>query len=546
MTSQRRSRRKPCLRSPRGALVVAVGAVALATAPAAAAEPEFLKPLGWYSEDAALRSGVPTSVEFTDVAAAGGAVVAVGVDTATGEPVIYSRNSAGWERAPVDVPLPAPGTLVDVALGGVGGIGWAVGTGGGQSVVLELAPGVWKDRSAAAAPPATTTPTAVSMNGDGAIIGDSGGSLHWVQAGGAKTDTKSLAGAGAINGIAPFSGSPGLAVADYKYLAGEQADNGVRLYDLRDPPLLDADEQAGEPDVDMTGLAAAEPNHAVAIDSKDTTWRLTRSLGQNDWIREPQLPGTEDPAPQLAAVASVDGGPSPWDGAGWATEFLAGEAGAAGAIWQRTRWTKDAAAWNSDALPAGTPRVTGIAATEWDAAWAVGAGGTILHYWRPPDPEAEAAWRAAQQQQQPPPPQQQPGTQSPTAAEPQQQQQTTTVSLNQWQPSDPPLEPGEDRVLTNGVEVTDGDSTVPKRRRLVKNVKAIFRRELSGRRKLIVLFRLTRRANVRVSAKRGRRVIARTPLRTLRRGRRKVVLPIRGKTPPSSLKIVARPVRKAT
>ncbi len=539
MTSQRRHRREPCLRSPRGAIVAAVGAVALATAPAAAAEPEFLKPLGWYPEDAALRSGVPASVEFKDVAAADLATVAVGVDTATGEAVIYSRGSAGWERAPVDVPL-AAGELDDVALDDVGGIGWAVGhSAGGQPVVLELAPGVWKDRSAVAALPAT--PTAVAMSGDGAIIGDSGGSLHWVQAGGAKTDTKSLTGAGAINGIARFSSGPGLAVADYKYLAGEQADNGVRIYDLRDPPLLDADEQADQPDVDMTGLAAAASNHAVAIDSRNITWRLTRSLGQNDWIQESQVSGN------LAAVASVDGGPSPWDGTGWATEFLAGETGAGGAIWQRLRWTKDAAAWNSDPLPAGTPGLTGIAAQAWDDAWAVGTGGTILHYWRPPDPDAEAAWRAQQQQQQPPPQQQpQQGTQSPTAGETQ-EPQTTTISLKQWDPSDSQtLDPGEERVITNGFEVTDGDSTVPKRRRLVKNVKAIFRRELSGRRKLIVLFRLTRRANVRVSAKRGRRVIARTPLQKMRRGRRKVVLPIRGKTPPSSLKIVARPIRKAT
>jgi hypothetical protein len=543
MTFRLRPRREPCLRSPRGALLAVVGAVAMTTAPAAAAaaEPEFLKPLGWYPEEAGLRSAVPASVEFKDVAAAPAAVVAVGVDTATGEPVIYSRDSAGWHGAPVEVPLAAPGELVDVALGGLGEVAWAVGTAGGQPVVLELAPGVWKDRSAAAAIPATTPPTAVAMNGDGAIIGDSGGSLHWVQAGGAKTDTKSLTGAGAINGIARFSSSPGLAVADYKYLAGEQTDNGIRIYDLRDPPLLDADEQADQPDVDMTGLAAAEPNSAVAIDSRDTTWRLTRSLGQNDWVPESQVSGN------LAAVASVDGGPSPRDGAGWATEFLAGEAAAAGSIWQRTRWTTNAAAWNSDPLPAGTSPLTGIAATGWDAAWAVGESGTILRYWRPPDPEAEAAWRAQQQQQQPPPPQQpQQGTQSPTTEQPQ-QQQTTTISLKQWDPSDSQaLDPGEERVLTNGVVVTDGDSTVPKRRRLVKNVKAIFRRTLSGRRKLIVLFRLTRRANVRVSAKRGRRVIARTPLRTMRRGRRKVVLPIRGKTPPSSLKIVARPIRKAT
>ena len=548
MTFRLRSRRETCLRSPRGALLAVAGVVALATAPAAAAEPEFLKPLGWYADEAT----APASVNFNDVAAAADSIVAVGT-TSTGAPAIYSRTGGGWQAAPVDPPLPTAGSLDDVVLGE--GTGWVVGTAGPADartpLVLELSAGVWTNRSAATAGPAL--PTAVTLNGSGAIIGDAGGTIHWVAPGGGQLqDDEKLTGAGQVNGISLlFEGSPRLAVADYDYLVAEQAaDNGVRIYELGDPSLLDADEQADTSGVDMTGLAALSSNQAVATDSEGRTWRLTRASGQNDW-KQGNSPPVEAGVPELADVASVKGGPSPYDGDAWATEFLAGQVAGAGAIWHRTRWTTDAEAWNPDPLPAGTPALRGVAATEWNAAWAVGSGGTILRYWRPPDPEARAAWLAEQEQQQQQ--QQQTGTQSPTTGETQtqtqtqtQERQTSTVTLKQWQPSDSPLEPGEDRILTDGVVVTDGEGTVPTRKRIVKNVKAIFRRKLSGRRKLIVKFRLTRRAKVRVAAKRGRKVIARTPLRTMRRGRRKVVLRIRGKTPPSSLKIVARRAPRKT
>lgn len=550
MTSQLRSRREPCLRSPRGALLAVVGAVVLATAPAAAAEPEFLKPLGWYADEAT----APASVNFNDVAAAGDdAIVAVGT-TSTGAPAIYTRTSGSWQAAPVDPPLPAAGSLDDIVLDG--GVGWAVGTEGPEDartpLVLELSAGVWTNRSAATAGPAA--PTAVTLNGSGAIIGDADGTIHWLAAGGGQLQNdEKLTGAGAINGITLLgSGSPGIAVANYKSLAAEQPDNGVRIYDIGDPSLLNADEQADRSGVDMKGLAVLAPNRGVAIDSTGRTWRLTRASGQHDWIQGGPPPVPEGASHTLDAVASVNGGQAPWNGDGWATEFLAGNVGGAGALWHRTRWTKDPAAWKPDDVPAGTPALTGVAATRWDAAWAVGSGGTILRYWRPPDPEAEQAWRDAeeqrrleeQQQQQ----QQQDGGGSAPAGESQtEQKQTTIVTLGEWRPVDSgSLEPGEERLVTNGVVVEDGQLPTGQRKRLVKNVRAIFRRVRSGRRELIVKFRLTRRARVRVSAKRGRDVIAKSRARTLRRGRRKVVLPVRGTKPPTSLKLVARPAPKAT
>ena len=300
--------------------------------------------------------------------------------------------------------------------------------------------------------------------------------------------------------------------------------------------------------VNLTGLAALSATNAIAIDSNNRTWRLTRANGLNEWVEEGALSAPVD------AVAAVNGGPSPWNSAGWVTEFLAGGEAGAGAIWHSTRWTKDATAWKRDTLPAGTPELNGIAATRWNAAWAVGAGGTILHLWRPPDPEAEAAWRAAeeqrrleeQQQQEQQQQQQDPGTgtQDQTQA---QQEQTTVVSLRQWQPSGSSTpESGDDRLVTNGVVVTDGDRTSPTRTRLVKNVRAVFRPTRTGRRLLIVRFRLTRRAEVSIAAKRGRTLIGRTRPQTLRAGRQKLVLPVRGKEPPTSLKLIARPARTAT
>jgi hypothetical protein len=545
MTSELRSRRKPCLRSPRGTLVAVVGAVALiATAPAAAAEPEFLKPLGWYADEAT----APASVNFNDVAAAGDdTVVAVGT-TNTGAPAIYTRTGGGWQAAPVDPPLPTAGSLDDVVLGE--GAGWAVGTAGPEDartpLVLELVAGVWTNRGAATAGPAA--PTTVTLNSSGAIIGDAAGTIHWLAPGGGQLNNdEKLTGAGAINGISRLlEGSPRFAVADYDYLAAGQSDNGVRIYEIGAPSLLDVDEQADTPEVDMTGLAALSSNQAVATDSEGRTWRVTRASGQNDW-KQGNSPPVEAGVPELADVASVKYGPAPYDGAGWATEFLAGNVAGAGAIWHRTRWTTDAEAWNPDPLPAGTPAVSGVAATKWNAAWAVGSGGTVLHYWRPPDPAAREAWLAQQEQQQQS--QEQTGTSTTGGTQEQTgQQQTSIVTLGEWQPSGSSTgDAGADRLVTNGVVVEDGDDTpTPTRKRLVKNVRAIFTRTRSGGRKLIVRFRLTRRAEVSVAAKRGRTLIGRTRPQTLRRGLRQLVLPVRGKQPPTSLKLIARPARRAT
>lgn len=63
-----------------------------------------------------------------------------------------------------------------------------------------------------------------------------------------------------------------------------------------------------------------------------------------------------------------------------------------------------------------------------------------------------------------------------------------------------------------------------------------------SRRRLIVTFRLSRSARVALRASRGGRVVARRPLRTLSRGRRRLVLRYRGKRPPTGLRVVVRPL----
>jgi hypothetical protein len=92
------------------------------------------------------------------------------------------------------------------------------------------------------------------------------------------------------------------------------------------------------------------------------------------------------------------------------------------------------------------------------------------------------------------------------------------------------------------VTIDDGRDNKPptkrrRRNRLVTNVTVKL-----ARNKLIVTFRLRRRARVGVVAKRGNRVVGRRRMRTMKKGRVRIVLPFRGRKPPTKLEINARPV----
>jgi hypothetical protein len=567
MSLKLRPQGKPCLRSLQGTLMVVVGVVALATAPAATAQ-EYTFPLAWYDEPAAIAQ----TVQFEDVAAAGDTVVAVGHDTATRRAVIYTRIGDSWQREALATP--AGSKLVDVELA-TGTSGWAVGSwsdadGATHPLVLRLS-GSWSIMADKV--PAGAIPTAVAIEGDTVTIGDANGDLHRSSAtDSARPTTTSAAAAGAINGIELFGDQPGLAVADFEPLVSTDApdpdDKTVRIYELGATPVLKPAQTETGTQVDITGLAATAPEQAVALDSAQTTWRVGES---GDWKPETEISDALPTQRRLRAVGSVPGGEFVQGIDGWGTEFLAGELGPIdapkGALWQRTRWGDHEEAWSRHALPAGTPALSGVTATRWDAAWAVGAKGTIIRYWRPPDQEAEQRALAEEQERQRLAAEEAERQRlaeeerlrqeelrreeaERAAAQRQEEQAAAAESAEERDstpppppPPPPPPAPERDEFRMNGIVIDD--PTAPRRnpptgtQRLLKDVKAMRK----GR-KLVVSFRLTARARVAITAKRGNKVIARTRMRTLRKGRRTLVLRFRGK-PPGSLKVIVRRVSGA-
>jgi hypothetical protein len=535
--------------------MVVAGVVAWAAAPAATAQTEYVKPLAWYED----RAGVPDTVQFQDVAANDTVQLAVGRDAATDTAVVYRRAGGGWQPELITLPG-GTSELVDVELAPTGAAAWAVGSSkdgdaAAQPFVLRVDDtGTWVNESGKL--PDDVRATAVGVaSASTATIGDSSGELHRVVVGG-DTTTASAAAAAAINGVELFDAASGYAVA-----GAEAPDGNARIYELAPAPILEPTTPAPGSQVDVLGLAATATDSAVAFEAT-RTWRAADAGG---WIAEPAagLPATR----RLNAVASVAGGEHAAPGTGWATEFLAGEAAAAEpAIWRRTRWGDHPADWTREAVPAGTPKLTGVAATDWDNAWAVGENGAVLRWWRPPDPEAEqAALEEAERQRQDEEArllaeeearlaedarlaeeeqlrqeeearraaEQEAAAQEQPAPEPEPEPEA--------QPSAPPPPPVErDDIRMNGIVIDDSPAG-PRRgrertQRLLKNVRAVRR----GR-KLIISFRLTSRARVSVTAKRGRKVIAKTRMRTFRKGRRQIVMRFRG-APPSSLKVVVRRV----
>ena len=85
----------------------------------------------------------------------------------------------------------------------------------------------------------------------------------------------------------------------------------------------------------------------------------------------------------------------------------------------------------------------------------------------------------------------------------------------------------------------------PTQQAKTKRVSAAVRKvrtKLRGRHKLAVSFTLTRRVRVSLVAKRKGRVIARTKLKRMNRGRHTVLLPLDPKRPPTGLSFVTREI----
>ena len=542
---------KPCLRSPRGALMAVAGVVALTAAPATAAYADHVKPLGWYAEE----TPVPATVQFEDVATDGSTVLAAGRngDAETGTAAIFRRVGDGWQAEALPT-LAAPSTITDVAVSGAKE--WAIGTAGGAPVVLERTGGGWLTPQGAEQ--ITGAPVSVDVRGSTALVGDGQGNLHFFTAGGATPPQEPLA-AGPISGVAVTGEGAGVAVAAYEPFPLFDA-NSVRIYSVStgSEPLPEHDANARAAGVNMLGVATTSNGAATAFDSSGATWHRT---DDGDWVQGDDLVDAG-----LNGVASLA-----LPNTNNVREALAGSVGTEGAIWQRDRYRGHDAPWQRQPLAAGTKPLAAVALTGPESGFAVGADGTVLRLWRPPDPEAHAAAEQAaadaayqayldelaaeeaanqaaaaeaeRQEQERLAAEQAAAEQAAAeqaaaeqaAAEQQQQEPTAEPS------SPPPPAPVEqDDIRMNGVVIDDSEPRETRTgQRLLKNVRAVRRGQ-----KLIVSFRLTAKARVGLTAKRGRRVIAKTGMRTLRRGRRQLVLRFRGR-PPSSLKVVVRRVSGA-
>lgn len=523
MNFKLRSQGKPCQRSPRGTLVAVAGAVALAMAPAAAAQ--GTAPPAWYAVGAEAK--VPTTVDLNDVASNGSTVIAAGRDEFTGKAAIWRRAGGSWQQDLLSVPDNS--TLVDVAIDGAEA--WVVGhSGEGDAtlpLVLKLTATGW---APAAGLPAGTRPTAVALAQGAPTIGDGAGNLYRFGADGVADGSAAIA-AGAINSISLVGPDTGFAVAGWETV-GPTSDTFARIYELTpDPTLVVAD--AAESGVDLLSVAATSAVAAAAVDSKGHTWRIAN----RKWQREDDLP--EGAVPMEVAAKAGDNG--------WVYELIAGAQGGAGAIWRRKRQATADEDWTGDPLPAGTGALTGVAVDGPTDAWAVGLHGTLLRYWRkplppplpppPPAPPEDADEEETQDQQETPlrvAETQQTYYEEEPSVEPAPVEQTQPEQpVEQSRPAE---EPVETVVIDDSPEAPAESTPIG---RLLKKLKV-----LRKRRALVITFRLTSRARVAAIAKRSGKVAGRTRLRTLPKGPGKLVLRFRG-APPNSLKLIVRPVKKA-
>ena len=552
MNFKLRPKGKPCLRSSRGVLAAVAGVACLIAAPAAGAQTETLPP-AWYSE-----AGIPAEVDLAGVASNGSKVVAIGTDS-TGRAVIYERGEDEWTDA-TPASVPAQSQLVDVVAAGAEF--WAVGhsTTDAGTAPLVLKRGALGWVSAVGALPATTKPTAVAVGDGVAVIGDDQGKLHRLSADGSVVSTDAIA-AGRINDISLLSGTTGFAVADWEAV-GPTSDTFARIYELKPDPMLETAD-AGASGTDVVSVAATSETAAVAIDALGGTWRIANG----EWRRNTGLPAAALP---LAVAAKRTAGD-------WVHELVAGSVGSGGAIWRRKRQPTADQTWTADTLPAATPPLTGVAVDGADAAWAVGLDGTVLHYWRMPvpppveddeeeeeDEDTDSGTGTGGGDTQTGGGDTQSGggdTQTGGGNSSQSTQQQSSqehwylreqpASSSDEQVEEAPEEPSEAEQSSasrpaprrHGVEVEIDDSAegAPAPTDIGRLLKDLKVRRKRGA--LVITFRLTERARVAAIALRGDKLAGRTRLRTMPKGKGKLVLRFKGKKPPSNLKLVVKPVK---
>jgi hypothetical protein len=557
------------MRPVRALVGVLVAMVAMAVVPASAAA----SGLGWY--DAA--ASAPVSVNFADVSAirvdGKDVVVAVGTDSRAADvtddqvAVVYRYVNGTWKRQeitglPPDATATTPATptslskvaMTDQAV-------WAVGTKGAPAPASpalvvrfngtpqELATGGGKWEVVNPQASIANAPRSIALGrtaaGSDGYLGDSGGNVYPVHdhpgpppdvgidsplsnknpapksVEGLALVDKTAVGAFAVGQDGPAasadtSGSIGAP-------AGSPPPSGLHIYQTADgrsvSPANAAPTPPGAGDTDLVGVDALSSVVAVAIEGGSTpaTWEPD---GNGLWTRKSDSTGAFSSS-TLRDVDLTTG-----------VQVIAGQFGtgdrAPGAVWTRATgtvpWTRDTSL---------TTPLNGVAALARDDIWVVGNGGALKHYYdqppvveikKGPDPTDGTGGHDTGTGDNGTPPASTGGGREQHAAS---SAPLPSVEVDQRPaPGDRPArrEPG------------NAGNQPPPAERLLTGVKVTLRKHA-----LVVSFVLAAPAKVAARATTGKRVVARTPLRTLAAGEQKLVVPFHGRRPPTHLKLVVRP-----
>ena len=512
------------------ALFPLVAALALALAPTSAHAV-----VEWRDAGAA----VPATADLHAVATSGATVIAVGTDRVTGEAVVHRRAAGAWQQdrplaPPVDPALPAPppllGTLVDVAIGGTNA--WAVGSapvpGGGQRpLILRFDGTTWTEVPADAMPPDLGPVTALALDGDDGLVGDASGKVF------ALTDGAIAGTALKPAGLVPPPPSPVNALA---------LDSAARAFGVAQrveswAGFLEIDRNAGElkqhAAETMPGglhpIAVATAGGLTSAVAGPGPCRSTPPGSAPDlWSRDPQLGLWRRQTPDASASQTR------WCDVAMAgtTLLLAGDrstaTGRVGAIWRR-EGTTGTLRLEKDL---GARPLFGVAlgATE---AFAVGAEGALWRHadWPAPPPAGDGGGGDGGDG----------GGDTQTGGD---QGEAQPVEQSA-EPAPLPAPRGE--VITAQLAPSGSGPVAPPKRRTTPGTEPAQRllvglRATREGRRMVLRFRLKKRARVLVTAVRGTQVVGRLRSRALRPGRRRLVVPFRGSKPPTQLKIVVRPV----
>ena len=487
------------MRNVRLIFLAAVAAALLAPAGAHAA-------LGWHDAGA----GAPAGVTFSDVAVLGAEVIAVGSETTGTEGqtaiAIYRLTGGAWLRDPVldSDGAPRAGQLNAVAANA--SKAWAVGVAEGKPLVLELAAPSATSRTWTAVPDLPTdmgAPLAVSLSATGGLIGDDAGKVWRVSGADVADEPVTTTTEAPVTGVSAGAGGAGTAVTEAPAMT-------PRIFNV-DPLSPLAIPALAVPQADVPPLRAVATRGTVALAADETGyWELRNQA----WQRA-SAPG--DGAIQLADVSLGSG-----------VQALAGSVGADGHVWRRSGSTDT---WTRETVATGAA-INGVEAVGTEDVWAVGENGVVMRYWHKPDPPPQPCGCEGGGSGGGSAPPSGGGAPAPSTSH-------TASSPNQTTTTTPPRRAGDPVIY-----VIEKAKPKPKRKGRSKKRRArlMYRVAVVRRgKRLIVSFRLRARARVAIAAKRGRAVVSRARTRTLRKGRRRIVLRFKGR-PPTALRIVVRPL----